>query len=71
MTRRAEGARSFGSPEYRGGIQLQSSRNRALIGNPFSTDGALIIANTEEKLRDKTFRGLFWSGECRWSSSPR
>ncbi|WP_020112885.1 SLC13 family permease [Rhodococcus sp. 114MFTsu3.1] len=30
----------------------------AVDSSPFSTGGALIIANTEEELRDKTFRGL-------------
>jgi di/tricarboxylate transporter len=30
----------------------------AVDSSPFSTGGALIIANTEEHLRDKTFRGL-------------
>ncbi|MGV8872839.1 MAG: SLC13 family permease [Rhodococcus sp. (in: high G+C Gram-positive bacteria)] len=30
----------------------------AVDSSPFSTGGALIVANTEEKVRDKTFRGL-------------
>ncbi|MDV6271464.1 SLC13 family permease [Rhodococcus globerulus] len=31
----------------------------AVDSSPFSTGGALIIANTEEHLRERTFRGLF------------
>ncbi|MBF6672991.1 SLC13 family permease [Glutamicibacter sp. FBE19] len=42
----------------------------AVDSSPFSTGGALVVANTEEKLQDKTFKGMMAWGMCMIVAAP-
>ncbi|WP_417215506.1 SLC13 family permease [Arthrobacter sp.] len=42
----------------------------AVDSSPFSTGGALVVANTEEKLRDKTFKGMMTWGMSMIAVAP-
>ena len=52
------------------GVGVLGARQAAVDSSPFSTGGALVVANTEEHQRDKTFRSLLAWGMSMVIAAP-